>query len=364
MDIPPQNGRFTWSNKRTGNNNIKERLDRILAQERTVARFSNIQSKIIQGYISDHKPVALTLDKGKNMGPLPFKYNKAWDNKEEFRNMIKEQWAKEIIGSPHYIWEAKLKSLRTVIKQWARNHAAEESKKRTDLQAQLEQWSQEKERTQYTEEDQAKENEMYKKLYKQNRKEEEEQRQKSRCLWLKAGDKNTSFFHNSLKIRRAGNHIERIMMEGSELRDQEEIKEAASRHFCALLSADPQPIDNADFLSLIENKISADQNNDLDQEVTSEEIEWSIFSMAQDKAPGPDGFTVAFYRNHWEIIKKDFIRMVKNFFSKCKMGNNIKSSYLALIPKDPNPQSFDRFRPISLCNVSYKIITKILANRL
>eukprot|EP00253_Pinus_taeda_P004497 PITA_04497 len=73
VDIPPHNGRFTWSNKRTGNNNIKERLDRILVQERTVARFSNIQSKIILGYISDHKPVALILDKGKNMGPLPFK---------------------------------------------------------------------------------------------------------------------------------------------------------------------------------------------------------------------------------------------------------------------------------------------------
>jgi len=153
-------------------------------------------------------------------------------------------------------------------------------------------------------------------------------------------------------------------MDGRELRDQEEIKEAASRHFCALLTADNQPIDNAEFLSLIENKISADQNNELDQEVTTEEIEGSVFSMAQDKAPGPDGFIVAFYRNHWDIIKKDFIRMVKNFFSKCKMGNSIKSSHLALIPKDPNPQSFDRFRPISLCNVSYKIITKILANRL
>ena len=260
--------------------------------------------------------MALTLDKGKNLGPLPFKYNKAWDSKEEFRNLIKEQWAKEVIGSPHYIWEAKIKSLRTVIKCWAKNHAAEENKKRTDLQAQLEQWSQEKERIQYTEEDQAKENEIYKELYKQNRMEEEEQRQKSRCLWLKAGDKNTSFFHNSVKLRRVGNHIEKILMDGREIRDQEEIKEAASRHFCALLTVDNHPINNAEFLSLIENKISVDQNNELDQEVTTEEIEGSVFSMAQDKARGPDGFTVAFYRNHWDIIKKDFIRMVKNFFSK------------------------------------------------
>lgn len=364
VDIPPQNGRFTWSNKRSGKNNIKERLDRILVQERIVANFPSIQSSIIQGYISDHKPVALKLDKGKNMGLLPFKYNRAWDSNEDFRTLIKEHWAIEISGSPHYIWETKLKLLRIAIKQWARNHAKEEGKKKIDLQTKLEQWNQEKERSQDTEEDQIKENELYKELYKQNRREEEEQRQKSRCLWLKSGDKNTSFFHNSLKLRRAGNNIERIIVEGRDLREQVEIREATTRHFQALLTADPHHMENLDFLNIIENKISEAQNAELDKEITTEEIEWSIHSMASDKAPGPDGFTVAFYRTHWEIIKKDYIRMAKNYFTKCKMGSSIKSSHLALIPKDPNPQTFDRFRPISLCNVSYKIITKILANRL
>eukprot|EP00253_Pinus_taeda_P026690 PITA_26690 len=364
VDIPPQNGRFTWSNKRTGKNNIKERLDRILAQERIVANFSRIQSTIIQGYISDHKPVALHLDKGKHMGPIPFKYNRAWDSSEDFRNLIKDHWAIDISGSPHFIWETKLKLLRTAIKQWARQYAIEEGKKKTDLQMKLAQWNQEKESVQDTEEDQMKENELYKELYKQNRMEEEEQRQKSRCLWLKSGDKNTSFFHNSLKLRRVGNNIERITVEGRVLIEQVEIKEATSRHFQTLLTADPHYLENPDFLNIIENKISEAQNVDLDKEITKEEIEWSIYSMPLDKAPGPDGFTVAFYRTHWEIIKKDYIRMAKNFFTKCKMGSSTKSSHLALIPKDPNPQNFDRFLPISLCNVSYKIIKKILENRL
>eukprot|EP00253_Pinus_taeda_P022174 PITA_22174 len=117
VDIPPQNGKYTWSNKRIDNSNIKERLDRILVQEGIVASFPIIKSKIIQGSASDHKPVVLILDKGRNLGPLPFKYNKAWDSKEEFQNLIQEQWAKEVIGSPHYIWETKLNSLRSVIKQ-------------------------------------------------------------------------------------------------------------------------------------------------------------------------------------------------------------------------------------------------------
>eukprot|EP00253_Pinus_taeda_P009099 PITA_09099 len=318
VDIPPKNGRFTWSNKRTG----------------------------------------------ENMGPLPFKYNKAWDSRQDFRNLIKEQWARDISGSPHFIWETKLKLLRTAIKQWARQYAVEQGKQKIDLQEKLNQWSQEKENVQVSEDDQRVENELYKELYNQNRLEEEEQRQKSRCLWLKSGDKNTSFFHNNLKLRRAGNNIERIMVDGRVVTEQEKIKEAASQHYKTLLTADPHYLENPDFLSIIKNKISEAQNADLDKEITLEEIEWSLHSMPMDKAPGPDGFTVAFYRSHWEIIKKDYTRMAKNFFTKFKMGSSIKSSHLALIPKDPNPQSFDRFRPISLCNVSYKIISKILANRI
>eukprot|EP00253_Pinus_taeda_P030317 PITA_30317 len=239
IDIPPHNGKI-------------------------VASFPSIKSKIIQASASDHKPVILTLDKGRNLGPLPFKYNKVWDYKEEFQKLVQEQWAKEVVGSPHYTWETKLKSLRTVTKQWARDNAVVENKKRIDLHKQLEQWNQKKENIQYTEEDQTKENEMYKEFYKQNRMEEEEQQQKSRCLWLMVGDKNTSFFHNNLKLRRAGNQIDKILVEGKETSDQEEIKEAAYRDFKSLLSEDPQSLDNTNFLRPIEKKITDWQNKELD----------------------------------------------------------------------------------------------------
>lgn len=139
---------------------------------------------------------------------------------------------------------------------------------------------------------------MYKELYCQNRVEEEEQRVKSRCLWLKAGDKNTTFFHNNIKLRRAGNQIDKIEADGKVLKDQEEIKNAAHNHFKALLTAAPHQIDSADFLSTIERKLTENHNRELEQDPTEEEIRVATFSMQQDKAPGPDGFTVAFYRQH------------------------------------------------------------------
>ena len=98
----------------------------------------------------------------------------------------------------------------------------------------MEKWNQEKESQQTSEEEQVQEKEIFTELYRQNKIEEEELRQKSRCLWLKAGDKNTSFFHNNIKLRRAGNQIDKILDEGKEIREQEEIKEATHNHFKSL----------------------------------------------------------------------------------------------------------------------------------
>jgi len=117
IDIPPCNGKFTWSNKRAGTHNIKERLDRILIHEGIAASFSSIKSKLVHATASDHKPVVLILDRIGNLNPIPFKYNKAWDSKEDFHKIIKESWDMEIFGSPHYVCESKLKSARSAIKK-------------------------------------------------------------------------------------------------------------------------------------------------------------------------------------------------------------------------------------------------------
>ena len=86
--------------------------------------------------------------------------------------------------------------------------------------------------------------------------------------------------------------------------------------------------------------------------------------MEPDKAPSLDGFSFHFYRVCWTTIKKYLLWMIKAFQLKAKVGGCTNSTFLALIPKEANPSSFDRFRPISLCNASYKICSKLLANRI
>ena len=89
-----------------------------------------------------------------------------------------------------------------------------------------------------------------------------------------------------------------------------------------------------------------------------------IRDLEPNKALGPDGFSTHIYQAYWPIINKDLCRMIYLSQHKPNLGGPTNSSFLALIPKDSSPSSFNKFLPISLCNVSYKIITKIMANRI
>jgi len=86
--------------------------------------------------------------------------------------------------------------------------------------------------------------------------------------------------------------------------------------------------------------------------------------MSLDKATGPDGFSAHFYKRCWHIIKLDLVRMIHYAHYYFRMGGSTNSTFLSLIPKEAKLSSFSRFRPISLCNVFYKIISKIIANQL
>jgi len=92
------------------------------------------------------------------------------------------------------------------------------------------------------------EKEIFCEIYRENKKEEEEAILKSRSMWLKAGDKNTSFFPHIMKIRRLKNQIQKIQVESQEVKGAEELKKASYPHFRNLLSANEEIVKSEDFL--------------------------------------------------------------------------------------------------------------------
>ena len=109
--------------------------------------------------------------------------------------------------------------------------------------------------------------------------------------------------------------------------------------------------------------VNVEDNYGLMKPFTEQEIVDVIWAMKSDKAPRPNGFSIHFYKVYWPIIKSNLVRMVTAFQIKAKVVACTNSTFLALMPNEVNPFSFDRFRPILLCNASYKILAKLLANR-
>ena len=98
--------------------------------------------------------------------------------------------------------------------------------------------------------------------------------------------------------------------------------------------------------------------------VTDEEIRQGLWSLKPFKAPGVDGLHAGFFQYFWEDVKGPVCKEVRDVFESKVVPEYLNETLIALIPKCPNPESFNNYRPISLCNTIYKVITKIIVGRI
>ncbi|GAU50883.1 hypothetical protein TSUD_411120 [Trifolium subterraneum] len=188
--------------------------------------------------------------------------------------------------------------------------------------------------------------------------------EKAKVKWHNEGDRNTAFFHRTARIKQAYKKIASIRIDDNIITEPDIIANHVVNHFQNLFSSDNVSLDNGLIEEVIPSLITEDINKMLTLMPSLAEIQSAVFSMNKDGAPGPDGFGAFFFQTYWEILKDDVSNAMLEFFSTNRIMPNFNSNTVVLIPKVQDADTIGQYRSISMANFKFKIISKILADRL
>ena len=290
-DLPLSGGLFTWCGG--SNNESASRLDRFLVSDDWENHFSGLFRNTLPKPVLDHAPILLD-GGGKRKGKMPFRFENMLLKVEGFKDLIRNWWeGYSVQGSFSHILAVKLKALKQDLKIWNKEVLENVTTKKLEALAQLGLWDvKERERALTVEETEVRRG-VVEEFKKWAEMEEISWGQKSRELWLKEGDKNTSFFHKMAKLR-----VDGVLLDG-----EDNFKEAVTNAFQRILAETGEwrlSLDGLDFdcLQCVDSEV-------LETPFSEEEVLEALSNLCGDKALGPDGFTLAFWQHCWDFVKPE-----------------------------------------------------------
>ncbi|XP_074271397.1 uncharacterized protein LOC141595333 [Silene latifolia] len=188
--------------------------------------------------------------------------------------------------------------------------------------------------------------------------------QRAKVQNLQLNDLSTRFFYSRLADRRARNSIGIIQDEnGKQCTGSKEVSLGFISYYKSLLctSSPVLPLPPSLFL---QDTVPPDSCTSLIQQIRVQEIIDALKSIDRHKSPGIDGYTSGFFLDAWQQVGSDFKAAVFDFFQNCFMPKAANATLLVLIPKMETPLTVKDYRPIACCTTFYKVVSKILANRL
>ncbi|GJW18747.1 RNA-directed DNA polymerase, eukaryota, partial [Tanacetum coccineum] len=252
-------------------------------------------------------------------------FNEVRDSSERFGSVFNKQDTNDYVK-----FLKKLKVLKERIKLWNSSYREHMNCRKNNLKTELTNIDLVLDRGDGIEMDVNRRHEVVRILQELEKTKTVEMAQKAKIKWAVEGDENSKYNHGVINKKRSNLAIRGVL------------------------------VDDIEF----PNRITSDQSYDLESEVSKEEIKRAVWDCGIDKYPCPDGFTFSFYRRYWNLIECDVVNAVKWFFHHGRIPNGGNSSFITLIPKVSNANMVKEFRPISLIGSVYKIVAKILANRL
>uniref|UniRef100_A0A2N9G219 Uncharacterized protein n=1 Tax=Fagus sylvatica TaxID=28930 RepID=A0A2N9G219_FAGSY len=353
---------FTWCNNRRGTATTWLRLDRFMATNDWILRFSSAVVDHLESTTSDHKPICLSTQPVRMTRPRKklFRFEDMWRSDPSCEPTITKAWVTKTRGSPMVQATGKIQNCGAALTGWSRKQFGHITKLLREKTEQLRRAEMDSihgcgHDTVIS---------IRKEVSDLLLKEERMWKQRSRESWLKEGDHNTKFFHNRASHRKRRNTISALRMANGEVvTDENLIGAQFIEYYQALFTA--QPLEDTEVvLDSIQPCVTQEMNQSLTCPFTEEEVLIAMKQMGPLKAPGPDGMPPIFYQSYWHVVGKDITAAVLYCLQSGTLLPALNHTFVTLIPKTKSPETVTEYRPISLCNVLYKLISKVLANRL
>nr|GEX96189.1 RNA-directed DNA polymerase, eukaryota [Tanacetum cinerariifolium] len=335
------------------------KLDRFLISEGIPEDIPDIRVTAINRMWSDHTPILLHAMK-LDFGPSPFKFN-SWLNRDSFDDLIKSTWPTLEALNAGRIFRSygKLRCLKTAIKQW---HSNTRNNYRTLKHVALSDIKDIEKNIDDGSASSSDRDERIKLLQDIDKLEALDLIQKAHIKWDIEGGESSKFFYGVINNKRRSQAITRILHDGVWISDLFLIKEAFINYYKEEFQAhDSQVVFS---LMIHSTSLTSLDRDSLETHISLDKIKTAVWDCGSNKAPGPDGFSFAFIKKYWDLIKTDILKFVNSFFVSGSMPQGANSSFFTLIPKTSNPIYVKDFRPISLIGIHYKIIVEVLANRI
>ena len=198
---------------------------------------------------------------------------------------------------------------------------------------------------------------------------------RSKIKWFEQGEKSTKYFFNLEKMNYEKKLIREVKLENNEtVTDAAQINKEIEAFYQSLYtskSGDKDTLSNYDeeFDDFTEGldipQLTEEEQEPLETALTLEEMKNALASFANNKPPGEDGFTKEFYEHIFDLLWEDLLNSYNEAFQKGELSISQRRGTITLIPKeDTNLNDLKNWRPISLLNLDYKLLSKILAKRL
>ncbi|XP_039116442.1 uncharacterized protein LOC120251854 [Dioscorea cayenensis subsp. rotundata] len=318
MDIGFVGPRFTWCNNQSGFARRWARLDRCLANLDWISKFSSLKNTHLPGACSDHCPLLLTANSFIAPSYSIFRFNNFWFEYNTCHDIIINSFEADNHSSPmqsiqHCLFRAKRDLL-----SWRRTGHCSIDIEISNIEAEISLM--------------------------------EARELQSMDPWLVVKSRINSLRDFSGNILTSRGDIENSFLD----------------HYQNLWSSLSTLSLDQTFSILPDDfpTLASDDKEDLIKPVTKGEVFRTLRSMPRGKSPGPDGFNVEFYLFYWNVLGDHIFKAITHFFTTAIIPSSWGKTFVVLIPKVDHPQKVTDFRPISLCNVCYKLISKILAERL